>query len=80
MASLTCPACGNHGDGGRAESAFEYLARDELIELRRCRRCGAGLLVRFTLFPTQAHPEVIPPDAWELMRSETESIVRPRGL
>ena len=65
MAILTCPQCGHSGDGGRAESAFDYIRRDGLIELRRCRRCGAGLLVRFTLLPTEAHPEVLPPEVWQ---------------
>ena len=68
MATLTCPACGNVGDAGRAETSFDYLERDGLIELRRCRGCGAGLLVRFTLMPTRAYPEVIPIEAWDEIR------------
>jgi hypothetical protein len=64
---LTCPQCGHSGDGGRSEAAFDYIRRDGLVELRRCRSCGAGLLVRFTLLPTEAHPEVIPADVWREM-------------
>jgi hypothetical protein len=64
MATLTCPRCGSSGDAGRSESAFDYIRRDGLVEIRRCRGCGAGLLVRFTLLPTEAHPEVIPDDVW----------------
>jgi hypothetical protein len=67
VATLTCPECGHAGDGGRSEAAFEYVRRDGLVEVRRCRNCGAGLLVRFTLLPTLAHPEVIPPDVWRVM-------------
>jgi transcription initiation factor IIE alpha subunit len=68
MPTLTCPACGHFGAGGRDETSFDYLERDGLIELRRCRRCGAGLLVRFTLMPTQAYPEVIAREAWDEIR------------
>jgi hypothetical protein len=64
---LTCPQCGHAGDGGRSESDFDYVRRDDLVEVRRCRSCGAGLLVRFTLLPTEAHAEVIPPDVWREM-------------
>lgn len=65
MAILTCPDCGHWGPAGRTDEAFDYLARDGLLELRRCRACGAGLLVRFTLFPTEAQAEVIPTEVWE---------------
>jgi hypothetical protein len=65
MSILTCPACGHWGPADRSETAFEYLARDGLLELRRCRGCGARLLVRFTLFPTEAWAEVLPPEVWE---------------
>ena len=69
MPTLECPACGLVGDGGRSETSFDYLRRDGLIELRRCRGCGAGLLVRFLLFPSEALVEVIPAEAWdEMMR------------
>ena len=71
---LTCPSCGNFGDGGRAETEFDYLRRDGLVELRRCRACGAGLLVRFTLLPTEAHPEVIPAEAWREMLARTAGL------
>jgi hypothetical protein len=57
---LTCPSCRRWGPADSSESAFEYLAREGLIELRRCRRCRAYLLVRFRLFPTRADAEVIP--------------------
>jgi|1186.fasta_scaffold54786_2 hypothetical protein len=60
MAILTCPACGHWGAAGRSEEAFEYLRRDGLLEVRRCNGCGAYLLVRFTLFPTEAEAEVLP--------------------
>lgn len=69
MATLICPQCGHAGDGGRTESDFDYVRRDGLVEVRRCRSCGAGLLVRFTLLPTLAHPEVIPPDVWREMET-----------
>jgi hypothetical protein len=39
-----------------------------MVEVRRCRECGAGLLVRFTLLPTMAHPEVIPNEVWQEMQ------------
>lgn len=68
MSMLSCPACGQTGPGDRSEAAFEYIDRDELLALRRCRRCGTVLLVRFTLFPTEAHAEVIPEDVWEAMQ------------
>jgi hypothetical protein len=67
MAILTCPACGHWGPADRSETAFDYIARDGLIELRRCRGCEAPLLVRFTLFPTRATGEVIPAEVWEEM-------------
>jgi hypothetical protein len=67
MAILTCAACGHSGPADRRETAFEYIARDGLIELRRCRSCRAPLLVRFTLFPTRATAEVIPAEVWEEM-------------
>lgn len=67
MPTLECPSCGLVGDGGRSERSFDYLRRDGLVELRRCRRCGAGLLVRFLLFPPEAFAEVIPPEAWDEM-------------
>lgn len=60
MAFLTCPSCDYWGPADRRETAFEYLMRDGLIELRRCRRCRSFLLVRFLLFPTSAEAEVIP--------------------
>jgi hypothetical protein len=66
---LTCPACGRWGPADRSETDFDYVARDGLLELRRCRGCGAGLLVRFTLFPTDADAEVIPPEVWAEMRA-----------
>jgi hypothetical protein len=67
--TLICPHCGHAGDGGRSETDFDYVRRDGLVEVRRCRSCGAGLLVRFTLHPTEAHPEVIPADVWREMAS-----------
>ena len=67
MPTLECPACGAVGDGGRSETSFDYLRRDGLVELRRCRRRGAGLLVRFLLFPPEAFAEVIPVEAWDEM-------------
>jgi hypothetical protein len=75
MCTLECPRCGQAGPGDRDESAFDFLDRDELLALRRCRRCGTVLLVRFTLFPTEAHAEVIPADVWEAME-EARSIAR----
>ncbi len=74
MCMLSCPACSTTGPGDRSESAFDYIDRDELLALRRCRKCGTVLLVRFTLFPTEAHAEAIPPDVWEAMMDS-----RPRG-
>jgi hypothetical protein len=67
VATLTCPACGHSGPADRRETAFDYIARDGLIELRRCRACRVPLLVRFTLFPTRATGEVIPGEVWEEM-------------
>jgi hypothetical protein len=67
VAILTCPACGQSGPADRSETAFDYIARDGLIELRRCRGCRAPLLVRFALFPTRAMAEVIPAEVWEEM-------------
>jgi hypothetical protein len=62
MVTITCPACGQRGPGDRTEEAFEYIARRDLLELRRCRGCHAVLLVRFTLMPVEAEAEVIPPE------------------
>ena len=70
---LTCPGCGHSGDGGRSETAFDYLGRDGLVEVRRCQGCGAGLLVRFTLLPTLAHPELIPDEVWREMQAPKRS-------
>jgi uncharacterized Zn finger protein len=74
MCMLSCPACGETGPADRSETAFEYIDRDELLALRRCRRCGNVLLVRFTLFPTEAEAEVVPAEVWEAMQ---EARVRP---
>lgn len=68
MCMLSCPACGQTGAGDRSETAFDYIDRDELLALRRCRRCATVLLVRFTLLPTEAHAEVIPAEVWEAMQ------------
>ena len=65
MPTITCPGCSAYGDGGRNESAFQYISRDGLLELRRCRACGAGLLVRFTVLPTHAYAELVDPEVWE---------------
>ncbi len=64
-AMLTCPVCGQFGPADRRETAFDYIAREELLELRRCRGCDTPLLVRFTLFPTEAEGEPIPLEVWE---------------
>ena len=74
MAILTCPACGHWGPADRSEIAFDYLARDDMIELRRCCSCRAYLLVRFTLFPTTAEAEVLPPE----VTSEIERVYEVR--
>lgn len=74
MSVLRCPACGATGPADRSESTFEYLDRDELLALRRCRTCGTALLVRFTLFPTEAHAEVIPHEVWETMRDARRAV------
>ena len=79
MCTLECPECGQFGPGDRDESAFDYIDRDELLALRRFRRCGTVLLVRFTLFPTEAHAEVIPADVWQAME-EARSMPRVRSI
>jgi hypothetical protein len=64
---LTCPACGLAGEAAGTDEFFEHRGRHELMEVRKCRRCGAGLFVRFSLMPTEAEAELIPEDAWAEM-------------
>jgi hypothetical protein len=46
-ASLECPACGNTGSLSPVDMQFEYRVwPSDSEEIRRCRRCGAGLWVR----------------------------------
>ena len=67
MPTLTCPACGLTGEAGGTDEHFEDRGRHELVQVRKCRRCGAGLFVRYTLLPTEAEAELIPSEAWAEM-------------
>ena len=64
MPVLTCPACALTGEAAGTEELFEDRGRHELMQVRKCRRCGAGLFVRFTLLPTETEAELIPEEAW----------------
>ncbi len=67
--------CGLTGEIAGADEFFERRGHHELMEVRKCRRCGAGLFVRFSLLPTEAEAEVIPEDAW----AEMERVGRGSG-
>ena len=73
MVTLCCPACGNTGTAAAADESFEDRGRHELMQIRKCRRCGAGIFVRFTLLPTRAEAELIPAEAWEEMERVREA-------
>ncbi len=78
MPVLTCPACGLSGESAGTEECFEDRGRHELMQVRKCRRCGAGLFVRYTLLPTETVAEVIPAEAWtEIERQWERSTARP---
>lgn len=68
MPMLTCPRCGNSGAMRGDNRAFEAVwpAAREHFPVRRCRQCGAGIIV-CPRFPVGTRPTLIPDDNWHRM-------------
>jgi hypothetical protein len=69
MPVLTCPKCGNSGKIRGSEAAFEPRGDRPggHWPIRKCRQCGAGIIVRsrFLFFGTR--PTLIPDNTWRGM-------------
>jgi DNA-directed RNA polymerase subunit RPC12/RpoP len=69
MPTLTCPACSHSGEIRLSDEAFEPRGQwpEGHYPVRKCRACGAGIIVRprFLIFGTR--PILIPHDVWAKM-------------
>ena len=70
---IECPLCGNIGET-TTDDKGAFVNREPFEEkaVRKCNRCGAGLLIEpFSEVPF-GNPEVIPEDTWKLMENRWE--------
>ena len=75
---ITCPLCGNSGDQNGEDSAqsFEVRGRFQGSAVRKCLRCGTGLMVGLFSGIWFGKPSVIPYDLWQKM----DTVWRERAL
>jgi hypothetical protein len=68
---LKCPVCGHQGEVRGTEEFFEARGQwpDGHMPVRKCRGCGAGLIVKPRFFPPGAKATVIPDDTWAQMEA-----------
>lgn len=82
---INCPACGNRGEATIDDTgAFEVRGQLQGKAVRRCKKCGAGLLVGLFSGGFLGKPKLVPSILWERMlevwgrefesESKTESI------
>lgn len=74
MPMLTCRSCRSKGDV-RDEEAFEVRGQWPAGHwpVRKCRACGAGLIVKPRLFPPGVKGKVIPGTMWTQMEEMWDS-------
>ena len=79
MPQLKCPECGNRGELRGTEESFEIRGKtpEGHWPIRKCRQCGAGLVVKpllgFLFFRPRAH--VIDTETWgRMQRLWTEQV------
>ena len=65
---IRCPSCGNEGEATIDESgAFEVRGQFEGRPIRKCRKCGVGLV--FGIFGS---PKLIPVKVWNKLEKMWE--------
>src|SRR6266568_3667926 len=70
---LTCPVCGQEGEIRGTEEFFEIRGRlPGRRAIRKCRRCGSGLIVRPRLLFWGTRAEAIDYSLWKKMDTHFE--------
>lgn len=66
---ITCPLCGNRGDqnGDDEFRAFEVRGQFQGKAVRKCTKCGNGLMVGLFSGIWLGKPDVIPEELWRQM-------------
>jgi hypothetical protein len=74
---MTCPACGVSGELRGTEEHFEPRGQwpDGHYPVRRCKACGAGIIVRPRFLLFGARPQLIPDETWSKMDREFQRAV-----
>jgi hypothetical protein len=72
MPVLACPRCGNRGEIRGSDESFETRGQwpDGHFPVRKCRRCGTGIIVRPRFLIFGARPTLIPDNTWSKMERE----------
>ena len=72
MAEMKCPKCGNSGEADADPAvAFEVRGQFEGSPVRKCVRCGAGIVVGRG-FLGGPKPRLIPAEIWKRMEDMWE--------
>jgi len=70
---IVCPSCGNRGEATTDDSgAFEVRGIFQGKAVRKCKKCGAGLLIGLFSGALWGKPKIIPSEQWAKMEDEFE--------
>jgi DNA-directed RNA polymerase subunit M/transcription elongation factor TFIIS len=67
MPMLTCPRCGARGELRGTDETFQPRGHVGRVPVRKCRKCGAGIAVRFRFLMFGARAELIANETWSDM-------------
>jgi hypothetical protein len=77
---LICPSCGNIGEATIDNAgAFEVRGQFQGKVVRKCNKCGAGLLVGLFSGGLLGKPKLVPPDLWGNMQEMWDNEFSPHS-
>jgi hypothetical protein len=70
---MECPSCGNIGEATIDNTgAFEVRGKFQGKAVRKCTKCGVGLLIGLFSGGVMGKPKLIPNDIWQRMEQMWE--------